>query len=1085
MYWPKHLVIRRMIPGGKCAGTIIFKGTPKPKLCKRVDINDPYYDPSFVGEAPSEETEIALFATGETIGFKLYKPNLDLNIIEDITLWVTYSIREFKIILSAFIGCPVSHIDIRASVDGKSLGHIYSEEGISVIDPLRRVSALPSQVELYLWGDFRDSSNMTMRWPEIESDLETVGPISGQPRTRIMRDFIARDRIMIDLSKVDIIKGIKGSIISTGFASPPESDAHGLDIRRVYEIFHITPSDETVKSPITINGVYYNNGENIICRVDERTIKPVSVAIPKYPNSMTVLITLHSPVLPARLKSVAPRSFIMTLRDDCWLNAFTNWGDIKQIDNEDAKIVSRIAMQYIVNTITRMHKEDYSLADSRIIFETDDIIVSNMQYYEMFEGGNYRQLQDLLGNLSRLSLVKQTFTGETKLSFYLPAFDTYDRKYVLSNFIRERIPHLNAAVIWNKADVAVEVMSRVLEGPFLTVNYDDRSNSLRVEIKDTTNETEMSFAREAARRIVGSIGYKASRKEEAIAPGYLSLALLEHTDHELFGTRVLESGERVNFSRKCQTPERHPKPISAGEAEKLPKDRVIKLRNFTYGGEQIYYCPSSKFPYPALRQVAVDELCVLCCNATKIVPDSLKAREFYTCAIKLMYDEKDLDEFAKSIKMLPYTAPIQFTGQDIPEGRLCKLPDGVREILPPDVYMYFPPGIDRKNIGEIVNWLKDLELDIESELLHQQLVELLSNSISLAIIDLKSAGGKRWYPELVIPVYSGYMVHDGSILVFKLGDSYYPAMNSKIEPAETPSNIITTFEEYRKRKEGYALQVFTLDRLKSLTTQVKFQILAHIVYEFKTYAILLEYNGQRFAIPIVPCDCPSEREIAQEELTKYLPDIEILTKFLVALHNVAEAPEFIVERAVIGPNKAIYGFELRGEPVLFYTKSFKAYPRIYELSEAYVTSVIDPRLFKFLLSGPSSAATKIDPLLRIERTIHIAQMYLANVAIRRAKLKLDPSDKDASIEIMKKSLRKYVKLSKDISLPLEGDNIVMFSRELSITKEIYDIAIARLIEQAPKSAGLFKLYIVTRGSLVDPNKYDMRTGEKILTIPVP
>jgi hypothetical protein len=1056
MFGYKQLTIKRVLPNNKHGGIIAFKGT-KPIGPKEIDV---FIDPYYQEYTYSSDDSISLFSdsTLSSTKFKQYDPSKAINVAEDLSVRNTYSIRELKMLLSAYIGAPPAHIDIRAYAAGKSLGHIIGvDNSVVCIDALRRVNMLPDSIELYLWGDWKDDSQLLVRWPEISDPSSSILPISIQLRTRVLNVFMGLEETIESLWKVPIQKGILGSFISTEYETIHEG-TYGLNTRRLFELLHL--DDE-------ILGIYYHAGDKIVCKVPSNDQSFHKQMLPYIPGDIIIQQLLQGCSLPKEYKYLAPKSFIITIRDNCAIMAFTGWTGARGISPEDTKRLTNIAISNIINRIKQLNINNYTFPDNNVKFTSKDRVLNGkrMQYYELFKGGDFRKVRDIIAKLGKNHFVNQIFTGEVKVSFILPGFDSAERITRWLNYAHSRTLNSNTQQIWNSLEFGSYSLSSFLSGPVVSFVYDSKHKTLNGELNETTNELEAIVAREIIRRIAGYSGFKSIPRNEMALISRLSLQLLMFTDPALFSPRELSSGIKQNYSRICQGSERHPIPVTSDIAAKKVQDRVIRLKNFTYGGQQIYYCQDNRFPYPSIRFVS-DDWWVPCCIKTKISSESLKAREFYTGARHLLFSLDDIKDFVAGIVNSPYPSPLLFNGQIIPEGRLATLPSDIGRQVPYKHYIYSPTGINTSDLSEVVSYISGESIELKAKTLTEQMGELLVQHISVLIITLVPAGGKRWIAELALPKNPSYIIDENTFVLYTYGNHYYPLVDKHVNIAKCPKIYV----DAQSSKSGVDRNIFTYRNIKK-----QFEITKQVVYSYRTYAVIIKFGDKELAIPIVPIvEQPNISVISTMDMIKYLPTSKEIAKIFSSLN----IPRVSIEKRLITDNGNVIGFKLTNEPILFIIVPGKL---DFIIDDDSNDVRINGRLMYRLLNPFIPTDITFDSSVQIDLLIDVCVVSLADCIIRTGDKKwlslLD--NKDALTKYFIDQLKRCVIIGEPKISLIEG-NLVDMSAKMIISKKIAEKAAYKLAMMIPDIKNLAYIYVVTIDTILDRNKYGSRNGEKIL-----
>jgi hypothetical protein len=1025
MYAPKKLEIRRMIPQEDtvvCASILGF-GDVK-YTYNNVETGTSAYDTKL---EDNDEEEISLFQDQEKFSITINDSSKSVNICKEISDWAFYSIRDLKWMISIFTGAPISHIDLRSGFKSKSLGHISENNTILSIDIFRKINVLPRVIELYLWGDWQKDAS---RWPEIESlDIEII-PIDHQLRTRVIKEFLQRERILKSLEKYQSIKGIRGNIISTEYTTFT-TNTYGLNLRKLYNLLSVND---------VIRNIYYKVNDEIYIKDPNNNFESHH---PTSSNSIRMQLTMTD--LSKKYDFASPRNSLITINDNASVSIFTGWSDIKSIDSEMTKAISIYIIQYIIDIIESYNIKRYTFPkyrlsnENRNSFERNVVHPSKMQYYEMFKGnGSFQMLLREIAEFARAGLCIQQFTGEKKSTFLLPKFDTHYNFETWFEYLSRRLPSDNQQLIWNQIGFKSESILKYFFGPTIIIDYSQKDSQIRCEISNTTSENELLFARETSRRLIYKSGFILAPRDAMMTMGGLSLILLNNTDPILFSSRHGKTGDVYNYSRICQTSQRHPVPINLTQSEKRDKERTVKLNNFTYGGYQYYYCADNKFPFVMLRSV-IEDWYVPCCVSTKIVPTSLKAREFYSAAKILMYDIKDIEEFNDNIDYSPYASSLLFTSGKIPKGRLSKFPDGTRKYFDHNLRMFNPLIND---ISGVISWLAKRDITINSTTVEEIIMESLNKFVPIVVVELIHAGGNTWFPELIIPNHSMYSVRKENHLIFKVEDEYYPIVDKDINKIECPKNIINEFESLKPKTEK---SIFTYSSINK-----NFKIIGQIIYMYRTYALLIQYGNNKFIVPISPINELSDIPHISNIL-KYLPSYNDVMKFY-KYHKMKLDIGFVIT----SENKTI-GIIPKGEFVLILIQPHSKLNGVeYKISRDAL---------KTMSLGLSPISLSYDANSDYHSLIDYASYYISDLIVREIKkehwIKF-VDNKDLLIKTFVKLLksRKEIKLSYTNNIKID-DGLVRLDLPIKITKDLLHSAIEKIVIMGPRNEKLFYVYMYT------------------------
>jgi hypothetical protein len=727
MYSPRSLVVRRMVKGGISSliyfGESVAEKVTSTALPKVTPQHDPYYTGDKEG---TSEGGIAILSSSKARTITFFDPALKTQRCPVIARSF-YSIRDLKRIIAAFIGCHVSHVDFRIKGTDISVGHYKGESLVVAFDNIRRLSSQDDVIDLYLWMDWKTTSEQAIdqttdldHWPEVTVELMKTYTLGIEQRTHVLGEFMSKDDTLKAIESVDIssLKSTAGRVMLTGYS--PKTTIHkdvkirGIDTRKLFELIEL--SDEVL-------AVYYRSPTKTVCKVKKDVTNIAFQAIPSVDGGLSVQLFVNSASGTGRdvkkddvkgskktlTKSVMtrpppyihdlskysaylPKTFIVEVHPDGEVFIQAIWTEIQHVVDADTRALSEIVLHRFKDIVEQFSPLEYSFPISTTTFEIGKLRSTKTQYYEVYAGGSFSKIKGTVSDLAQHGLSKIISFGEIKIVFRLPAFDSQDRVARITSRIFSKIYGNNAQLIYETDEK--EMTDSAISGAIFTISTDAKTKKIRIEVEDITDEIELDFVKETTRRLVAIAGYTGSDKDFE----YGGLTILNKTDPSMFGTRIGEGeiGYKKNYSRVCQPDYRHPVPVSYADSLELEADRLFRAKNLTYGGEQIYYCPSDKAKYPGFRQIGHGEPCVICCGTEKIHPESLRAREYFNCAKELVYSREDIADFESKIDYAPYFAPIAFDGKNIPEGRMTRLPPGVQDLFPSDVFIINPGKLGRK-----------------------------------------------------------------------------------------------------------------------------------------------------------------------------------------------------------------------------------------------------------------------------------------------------------------------------------------------------------------------------------------------------
>ena len=199
-----QIVIHRVVPGNaKIAGVkkagiggIITFGGAKPKLSvpKLTKFADPYYSEKI--HVGVEEGVSILEESEEIPNLLTYNPLEGHSHNPHLAIWGLYRIRDVKILLSSYIGCPISHVTL-LNENGKFLGTEYTSHGtVFPSEAILSAGTLPLKVFMFLIGDW-DTVEIPDIWFERpETGEPWLTSISGVERRAAITSFFRSNAIL-------------------------------------------------------------------------------------------------------------------------------------------------------------------------------------------------------------------------------------------------------------------------------------------------------------------------------------------------------------------------------------------------------------------------------------------------------------------------------------------------------------------------------------------------------------------------------------------------------------------------------------------------------------------------------------------------------------------------------------------------------------------------------------------------------------------------------------------------------------------------------------------------------------------------
>lgn len=1085
MYFKRDLIIKRIGADGKILNIILFGDTSDPKIKCDSESNDPYNfeDVSEATETNGKSSSF-IFSAKKSGKIKYYNPKLKLNRC-DLNCWTFYTIRNLKYLLAIFIGVPVSHIDLRIP-NGKSVGHKILEDGTIIItDIIKKVFEYPLELDLYLWGDHINNINkehLEYNYPEIQNLNEDIVLMPAVNRQEFISEYLSKEKLISELSKLDIKKGLEGKYMLTGFSTEIDENNFGLYSRKIFDLLDI--SEEIIFAA-------YNDGDTIITKNNISTkIEMTELTTPTMQGQLIYLLFLDK-YPNKKFETYFPRTFIIKLNPGGSIEIVTIWTDIENVTNEGTRAITKEIIGYFQGILDKLNIKEITYPLSNVEKKSDNIIRTNSIYYETFSHGQLKKLQNIVSQLSQIKLIKQTFSGEAKIAFKLPMFSSYDRVNTIDRYVKKRIEGKNRYQIYEKYDTENEVYNISLEGPEINLISDSSKTELRCEILNVADENEMVFARDTIRRITKFAEYTHVSKSEITESGYMSLSILQNTDPILFGTRLDETtGERYNYSRVFQTTARHPIVVSKSVAENKDQNRVLYLKNTTYGGITCYYCSDDEYQFPVFRRAGLGQYCFVGCIKSQITPESLKGPEYYACAKDLYYDEKLLQEFKKQLVYIKYDVPIVFTNNIIPKGRLCKLPNGVREYFSTNCFIHYPDEVDIPTLKEILQFALKRKINFEINTdLSIAYNKLMNESINILVIKLKELSKNIWTGHFIFPKIVGYKVPKDAILIFKIEDNFYLSADEKFNPVVVSDDMVNYLNKLSENKEDNILDIFDYHNIMPILEDLKYKVSGGLYVETKLYSLCVKKGDSEFVVPINPIRIPITDYINGKDYTKYLPTLEEITKFIKDISKDQEITNNISE--IIFDGKKHYGFKLENINLIFFykptTDNFKSPFDKESIGNAKKVE-IPFEYISFISDNPPSAILEETENFDSMKKIKIVSILSANIIIRKnlisekdLQLKADELIEQLFSRIVKGN---YIDIGTKEDYKIYDNNIVLVNKKYVTTAKVLRRSLLYLITNAPKTKEIFIPYLSSIGTYLDESKYVVKENILLNKYPI-
>jgi hypothetical protein len=735
-----------------------------------------------------------------------------------------------------------------------------------------------------------------------------------------------------------------------------------------------------------------------------------------------------------------------------------------------------------------------------------ETILSIASYREEYTGGSFETFKSLISRLARAEIVRITYLTNTSIYFQMAMGSSRDRVVELYRYIRSRLrsAYKRLSCIWCVPELVIDIMAFLSKGPEIQIKAEEKE--MFVTISNCNGDEEIQIAGEYVGRMAKYSGYKESAiGSSKHARDYANLNLLEQVDPVMFGSRPMPGERRVNFSRECQGTERHPVPVSLEEAEKgISNGSAVIVSNFSYGGPQAYKCIHSNYPYISLRAKSFGTDCTLCCVQQPIPPKSLKAGEQNMCLKSMLFDPTSI-EIPSSVASLGAKA-LQFDGQQLPEGRLATFPSGVRELLPSNVYLYNPPGVDCQNIQEVIQWITSgsaLEVDqitgvmktdgtpcmsCQGATLEDRLMDYIAFGAPIFAIRLLPTSAKHWRASFLdvggLFEQSPYVMATWAMEIGSPAISFYPVVTKDATPIILDDLNLKVEREVSQESS----LLFTYDGISKLGYEIDGMLLRGGICHGLELLDGTKGKGS-FFIPIRPARVKIGKIVELEDLT--FPTIAQLDALFAKAEKVMPYYSASAKRIFHSGGKTI-GLILSPDGVALMFSPSTGIPKHVDAEEAMPIEIAKAAL---PLLWKRAKSETIPPVLVgtsfSRTTIRSAQIYIASKIVRhkivtKAEKLLVATDQGSEkekiaglAELFRNECKKYVTIGPKIRIPSCGDAMVLLGEKITLPKVIYDSAIYALAAGCPKNKAFLSSYLQCFGAIVYIEKLKLEPWEKM------
>lgn len=1055
-----------------------------------------------------------------------------VNHLPDISIWPIYRIWHLKQLLSAYIGCPVSHISL-LDEDGESLDSYYDSDSFRVpTELIQSVKDLPSDVYMLLLGDWTDRRDVRSVFQGSEGGDSGEGgsaaleSIRKSERIRIMTMYAIREKVLADLLHSIKSPGkeptLHGNVTQTELSAYPstgDSGEHVIDNERMFGLLQLNkfdPSDMLASNWLT--ALSYNDGHKVRSKILRNSSGLPERLAPSRIGSLGALILVRE-----KETTVHLHSFLVTVHDDFRVVVASNWAGSEASTRQNLSERSERALKVFLHRIYSHFEEDImrpgsTLPTRRAMRETLSIVA----YQENYTGGNFEEYKDVVTQLARAELVHITYLTSSSIYFQVSQGWSEERLTSLYGYIVSRPTTAGGEAV--SLDALREVAGYLMKGP--EIQLKSEASELFAMISGCNGDEEIIFCGQLAGAIAAIAGYTASsHRDTKMMRDYANLSLLEQIDPVLFGSRELPGGERINYSRECQGASRHPIPISVDEALKDRSSSVAILNNVTYGGPQGYRAPTKEFPVISFRAVPFQRYCVVCCVQKEIDPSSLRWDEHSECARSMLFDPSSVLKATtqlgstKAKKDQYYGNPLQFDGNRIVRGRLANFPKGVREHLPPTAFLYSPVNIDSSSLHEVIEWTVGYPIE-EPQGKEANPYELMTDyaihGVPIAFLRLTPESKKSWrasllelsefydVPPFVICLWSSDTNPDSFPI------SYHPIVSEDHTPLTSDDLKLGIEYGGRERTECGTGKAFTVDMLSS--SLPNYTISNTIIFDGYCYAVTVvrrkhigkgEESGS-FLMPVRPARTKIINPIDIKDAN--LPTVKQIDELFIEIKKAMPYCLIAAKSLIYDEKGYLVAIIVLPDNIVIHVQPSSTLPKELDITNAR-QKVVSRKSYdmlwgktKLYLSSPSMVDSPYTTL-----SLHAAEMYLAakivrygiiDALINAAKIHISSSSdlrgssssgssknenpRDDYLKILLPECRKFVRIGTSTHISLHNNNIILFSERATLPVALFEQAVTRLAVFCPKNPQLVLPYFKCFGSVLHPEKPSLEEWEKII-----
>lgn len=1102
---PVSVTIGRVIPvehGGTTiggvknaavAGVISFGKTKSTFSQKSFAVTDPYKsspittDTSGGVDILDEQTPVA-----HLFNYSIDKP---INSQPKLSLWPFYCIWHLKQLLSAYIGCPLSHISMRDK-DGTLLDH-YKHTIWIPTEVLQSIKDLPDMVYVFLTADWVGRKDYVSGYStgERSTMLESIGK---SERIHIMATYAAREKILRDISSFGSSGGSKavhdlsGIVTQTELSAyPPEAGEHVIDNFRLYNLMVLNrfrPKDMSTPNWLTV--LSYNDGAHTYMKTLKESVGTPKQLIPDRAGSLGALLLLREKATSANI-----HAFMITVHSGFKISVLSNWPGSSVNTRDDLKSRSEAGLNAFLQRIYGFFDEDIMRPGSTLPKRSAlRKTISIVSYRESYAGGDFEKCREMVSQLAKTDLARITYITTSSIYFQVHQGWSEERIENLYRYLTSRMRETPDDAISNDQEFVRDILNHVSKGPEIQLKSD--SSELFIMITGCNGDEEIASAGKLAGMMAIASGYSPSVGKTSMMRDYANLSLLEQIDPLLFGSRVLPGGDRINYSRECQGAARHPVPISIDDALAHPSPSVVILNNITYGGPQAYRAPTDEFPIISFRSVPFQNYCVVCCVQNPIDPSSLRWEEYNECARRMMFDPGAAKARARHDQY--YGSPLQFDGNSIIHGRLCNFPKGVREYLPPSAFLYSPEDVDVSNLRDVIEWTVGYPIEESSASSpYEQMSSYTIQGIPVTFLRLMPSSKKTWRAS-ILELGEFYDVPPYVICMWTPDPDQYPTTFHPIVSEDRKPLTTDALKLSMDHGEGKKLErIFTIETMSGRLPGYKMTNM--VMSDEYCYAVTVSKGNSTFLVPIRPTRVKGVNVISIQEAV--LPTIKQFDELLKEVKNqfpysalsvrvvtfdekdnlrtMVMAPDGVTVH--IQPSRVLPK-EISIESAKRLTVSRHAYEMVWERIKLYPSTPV-------IVNSPTTslAAQCAEMYLSAEVIRHGIHEKLIAAAKKRTEKdhrtgdQLSENPRDDYAKILSSECKRFVKIGKNTHIALARNSIILFSERAEMPEELYERTIMRLAARTPKNYQLILPYFNCFGSMLHKERPPLEDWEKILS----